>query len=297
MKKGHKVIGIILVLAGWGAIISVKEEGIASLILGFVLIFAGIFLAFPTAIAKLKKSYTGNDPQTLEQQPVARPVFQGALPQPKLAKKPLDKRGAELFEKVTESGILKYQYEKDLCTDFSEENFEFIIDSVKESGREFIRFVQEPENIHDSKAVAVYIGGAKVGYIYKGTIQDMVNDYLKKGWEVQGYINTFDKETRTATYKIGFYKPFEALKSKKFKLTKVNRDALDFCSEGDCLNVEKDFDENYVVNNQMVEEIGRLPKTAVEYLEKNDYSKIVGVLRFDENDFENTKPIIEIFLA
>ena len=41
--------------------------------------------------------------------------------------------------------------------------------------------VLEPENDYDPQAVAVYIGGERVGYLYKGGLKKMVHDFLTRG--------------------------------------------------------------------------------------------------------------------
>lgn len=41
--------------------------------------------------------------------------------------------------------------------------------------------VLEPENDYDPQAVAVYIGGERVGYLYKGGLKKMVYDFLTRG--------------------------------------------------------------------------------------------------------------------
>jgi hypothetical protein len=38
----------------------------------------------------------------------------------------------------------------------------------------------EPENTYDSYAVAFYKGNDKIGYIRKGTLQDMIHDFMKR---------------------------------------------------------------------------------------------------------------------
>lgn len=48
-----------------------------------------------------------------------------------------------------------------------------------------ITFVPEPENIHDDRAVALYIAGHQIGYLLRNRLQDMTNDYLAKGWPVK----------------------------------------------------------------------------------------------------------------
>ena len=48
-----------------------------------------------------------------------------------------------------------------------------------------IHLVQEPNNKYDSRAVALYISGNKIGYLLKGTLQDMANDYIESGWPIK----------------------------------------------------------------------------------------------------------------
>ena len=48
-----------------------------------------------------------------------------------------------------------------------------------------IRLIQEEKNKYDNRAVALYISGIKIGYLLKGTLQDMVNDYIESGWPIK----------------------------------------------------------------------------------------------------------------
>lgn len=48
-----------------------------------------------------------------------------------------------------------------------------------------IHLVQEPTNKYDNRAVALYISGVKIGYLLKGTLQDMANDYIERDWPVK----------------------------------------------------------------------------------------------------------------
>lgn len=48
-----------------------------------------------------------------------------------------------------------------------------------------IHLIQEPKNKYDSRAVALYISGNKIGYLLKGTLQDMANDYIESGWPIR----------------------------------------------------------------------------------------------------------------
>lgn len=61
----------------------------------------------------------------------------------------------------------------------------------------------EPKNKYDNRAVALYVSRHQIGYLLRGTLQDMANDYIAQNWpikatlhsirlvdgEYQGYIN------------------------------------------------------------------------------------------------------------
>ena len=69
----------------------------------------------------------------------------------------------------------------------------------------YITLHQEPSNAYDKKAIAVYRKDTKVGYLYRGKLQDMANDYLDCGEnEVLGYIDSLDGDSFTIA--LGFYK-------------------------------------------------------------------------------------------
>lgn len=42
----------------------------------------------------------------------------------------------------------------------------------------------EPKNKYDPRAIALYIGRYQIGYLLKGTLQDMVHDYMDKKWPI-----------------------------------------------------------------------------------------------------------------
>lgn len=205
-----------------------------------------------------------------------------------------------LFEDVENESALCYEYEEPLC--LSDNAF----DLIPGNGGTALTFAQEPDNPHDENAVAVYLKGEKVGYIYRGLIQDMFNDYSKRGWYVSGYLNKYSQAENKATYKIGFYKPLDALVSKRFSITKIKKkidesttraDNLSGCNEGDVLTVERESDCIVVLNNRS-EEIGELPKSAEAFLDENEHKKIVVILeKFDESDAEKIKAEVNIYLV
>lgn len=53
-----------------------------------------------------------------------------------------------------------------------------------------VTFRQEPENKHDSQAVAVVVGRKRIGYLYRGRLQDMANDWLDRGDSISGRISS-----------------------------------------------------------------------------------------------------------
>lgn len=70
-----------------------------------------------------------------------------------------------------------------------------------------LQFKQEPENEYDKKAVAIYtMSGEKIGYLYKGKIQDMVNDYLRLGLPVWGAVSLIDTDDNRYEIAITFYR-------------------------------------------------------------------------------------------
>ena len=48
-----------------------------------------------------------------------------------------------------------------------------------------ITLVQETRNKQDNRAVALYISMYKIGYMLRGTLQDMANDYIENGWPIK----------------------------------------------------------------------------------------------------------------
>lgn len=59
---------------------------------------------------------------------------------------------------------------------------------------EKIEFIQEPDNIHDSKAVKIMQDGIKIGYLYRGETQDEVNSFISFGNTVTGYLTGITPE-------------------------------------------------------------------------------------------------------
>lgn len=177
--------------------------------------------------------------------------------------------------------VLRYEYREKLCiirdSSISVEQFKNKIDAD-------VSFMLEPDNEYDKFAVEVYIDNIKAGYVYRGQTQDMINSWIKKGWTVSAFVCSIVDDA--LYFRIGFYCPEEAFKSKVYSLTRVNIDNL-MSKPDDELAIEYDYDvERYVVYD--IDEIGRLPKSANDLL--NDKICYATLKEVDEIE----KPVIKV---
>ena len=65
---------------------------------------------------------------------------------------------------------------------------------------------QEPENKYDSRAVAVYQNGRRIGYLYRGFGQDMTNDFLSRGDIVKAILTYIDSKNDILKMAIAYYR-------------------------------------------------------------------------------------------
>lgn len=87
------------------------------------------------------------------------------------------------YPEPTENHYLAYQYE-DVKFFPKAEMIAKVKQKLLYSGAE-IQLRQEPENEYDNRAVALYISGHQIGYMLRGTLQDMANDYIENGWPIK----------------------------------------------------------------------------------------------------------------
>ena len=137
-----------------------------------------------------------------------------------------------------------------------------------------IEFVPEPKNEHDKKAIKVMCGELFLGYIYKGKVQDMINNWQKKEEPIFSAIKVINPKENIISLYVAFYRdPFkgieryESLKTKLAKTSKkvdeyTNRqDAYTFLEHGDKLDLEFDDEsETYVATNYVGDEVGEINK-------------------------------------
>ena len=207
----------------------------------------------------------------------------------------------DLFFDVLDDSALSYQYEKEICS------LDYDLSCVSGNGGKPISFVQEPENEYDDRAVAIYLNDNKLGYVYRGTTQDMINDWIKRNWQVVAYINKFNISERKVTYKIGFYKPLDLFDSKEFSVVKTGKkdcdhtpryENLETCNVGDTVDVDYDYSsESYVLTNYTVSEIGELPASASSFINAANCKSVVGVIsEMTEDDNGKPKAKVKIYL-
>lgn len=154
---------------------------------------------------------------------------------------------------------------------------------------DLISFKQEPENIYDEHAIALYKGESKIGYLNKGKLQDMVNDYL--GHDDNDYL-VIGKADTLSTVCIAFYKHVSLLTDeysmKTYSLTGLNKkdfmdvkrsENLDFSSNGDEVTLEYDFSSGkYIVYNDTGSEIGELSTSISEKIIENGLDDYISVI-------------------
>ncbi len=250
------------------------------------------FIAFKT----IKKKYIAQNK-----------TFSKNSPSPQLSQVPDGKMNYNLFEDFVDNNILIYEYEENICLNSNAAL------RLQGKGGAKVAFIPEPENPYDTNAISILLDGEKIGYVYRGKIQDMINDWLKRNEFFMGYINTYSIENNKATYKIGFYKPINKYDNKRFPLIKINKKCGEFetssryenfcnCDDGDFVLIESGYEENYIVITELSEEIGELPKSALDFIESVESpQKIVGILDSCNTDCEfeeerKSTPHVTIFL-
>ena len=276
------------------------EDSIFSNLLAWLWIASLVFsIVFTVWTVKLKNAANSNIANNTSSQSTEARQLISTKPVDAPIVKPESEKNYDLFDKCVDNYYLAYEYEEKIA--FPK------VDDITGNGGKKIKFKQEPDNEYDNKAVALYLEENKIGYLYRGRIQDMVNDWIKKENYFWGYINKIDVEKSTATFKIGFYRDINSLEMKSFKLTKITKRApayessrfenLESCSDGDVVLYESSYEtNNYIVTNEYGDELGELGTKAVGWIEENDSDiKIVRISNIEETDSGSYKADIQFF--
>lgn len=151
---------------------------------------------------------------------------------------------------------------------------------------DIVTLIQEPHNPHDNKAVALMANGIKVGYLFRGKLQDMANDFINGGYPVFSAITGIDDSARLVEIFLGFYREKDfaykhILNSGKlcmeYKLTANASEAMQSdissCKAGDRVTLSYDYNkEKYLVLGAFgISGIGYLPTSAHKHVNANNY--------------------------
>lgn len=196
---------------------------------------------------------------------------------------------------VVDGQRLKYHYDR--VGVFTPK--EFPVDFAQLNPGDQVVLKKAPDNPHDHKAVSVVHPKGNIGFLYRGRLQDMANDYLSVRRPIYAHIDSIDDAERKITIFLAFYGSTLFVDSKSYKLTggksKAAQEAIELLTEDEYLIVSYDPDKDKYEVTDGGEVIGYLPKSANDLAETMDC--YVDSIDTDENDkyivyvrFENPAP-------
>ncbi|MGN0566440.1 MAG: HIRAN domain-containing protein [Candidatus Limousia pullorum] len=248
-------------------------------------------------------------PQPQPMQPMQQPNYYQPPMRPPVVSQPQPEKPAvrkinpkyKSFYKILDEYKLAYEYNENLC--YIKDEYD---DIAQYLGYD-LSFKKEPENQYDDKAVAVYVKefGKKIGYVYKGKIQDMINDWIDKDLPFTAYINDLPEKDgkKLIEYKIGFYKEYDKSVSKTFSLTRTGKkdfcdiprvENLECCKAGESVEFSFDSDSETYVLSSAHGEIGELPKSANAYMDEGGENAVV-IDKIYTDDNGKTKAKIRVY--
>lgn len=168
-----------------------------------------------------------------------------------------------------------------------------------------LTLMQDKENENDPNAVGLRLRKRLVGYLYRGKLQDMANDWFKKELPMRAVLTKTFREDKRAEVLLAFYdlSDFKKLRrrypdAKEYRLTaNANSEMQDnilMCSKGDECTICFDMDkEKYLVSSGL--EIGYLPVSAGKLVEKyGEESCRVYIADISTND--NDKEVVTVYV-
>lgn len=159
--------------------------------------------------------------------------------------------------------------------------------------------LQAHDNSYDPHAVAV-CKEKRLGYLYKGKLYEMANDYLTAELPILAHIDSIDDDKQQLTVHLAFYGSTFGngdSQRKTYKLTGTGsqkvQDMIALVDEEDELDIEYDESKEKYAVLSMGDVIGYLPKSAeqsaagkciccVDSLNENDNGKIEVEVYFPE---------------
>ena len=170
---------------------------------------------------------------------------------------------------------LKYFY--DDVKIFAEKNL-----TVECKINESLILSHEEDNEYDENAVAVLNGDrVKLGYLYKGKLQQMVLDFMEREDDIIARIASYKPQEDEIIITLAFYRPIpkdEIVEKFRVSVSEKKYDESYFSMEGSEVDVSYDADKE----KYMIEEFAKLPERFENYADNHDY--IFVILDDKEND-------------
>ena len=203
---------------------------------------------------------------------------------------------------IANGSYMKYNYERSIYF-IDPQDFNKVIGN----GGLQVTFSFEPENEYDNKAIKIVtLDDEFIGYVKKGNVQDMIHDWDAKGWGIAAHLNKYSIDDKTATYKIGFYRPLKGFEHKEFKITKITKkhdefgfssrfENFEYCSIGDGVTFVYDKStDSYIVYNELKSEIGEMPKSFNKFVENAE--EFIGVIT-DIDTYDTLKAYVDVYIV
>ena len=290
-RTSGKVLRIVYIVVIVIGLIGFIAE--TNIVVRLLLLLVAAFAAFRLYVASSKKKVNTHPAESLESAhkapEVAPPVQQ--VPSSKVPQATLPKLPKQI------GGIPNaYQFQEvDIAMTDKVVN-DFLVFRPGDA----ISFIPEPTNAYDPQAIQLWSNNQLLGYVYRGKIQDMLNDFLKFGEPVHGMIFSVRTEEKKITYSVGFYRPARPKSYGKMlgsgRLTANSgeeaQDNIAACDEGDEVTVSYDYDkERFEVS--YIDYIGCLPKKLEQYADTATFV----IDEIGENDNEKQYVVVGAYAA
>ncbi|MGN1155046.1 MAG: HIRAN domain-containing protein [Agathobacter sp.] len=198
------------------------------------------------------------------------------------------------FSKIENGFYLRWHYKENIA-------FACNLDKVKLNDSD-LEIKPEPDNQYDSNAVALYKGGYKLGYFYKGQTQEMILNYINNSnYQIKIIVCLLDNENNKFAVQIAFYHRLDAvqLTTITVPLIKITKRAEEFESSryenvsmmdiGDYVEITDNYEGGYIVCDEYGNELGELSDSSSKkieaYFEDIIYAKIVEIEETESDSY------------
>ena len=148
----------------------------------------------------------------------------------------------------------------------------------------WVELIQEPTNQYDKNAIIVSYDDTKLGYVFKGTLQDMANRWLSSSDDKELLSRVEDIENGSIYVYLAFYEIIsENMVENKFKFT---ISAKNYDEWQPYENQELYFNYDFEKEKYSISGLGYAPKNATSFIEsiQNKKGYISYISKLDEKD-------------